>query len=314
MQTFHALNCYKKLTMWTMLVLSISGTVSAYDAGMVSPPLTIRSGTVVTVRMNQMLSSDRSQIGDLFSATLTQPLVVNGIVLAQRGQNVTGHIVEARKAGRVSGVSHLGITLTNLTVADGQTVPIESQLLVSDGGRSVGRDSVGVAGATGFGAAIGAAAGGGTGAAIGAGVGAGAGTLGVLLTRGNPTVIYPETLLTFQVTAPVSVETNNAPQAFRFVERADYAPIDNESRHLGPIAPTTPIYTYPRYAYAAPPYYYPYSYPYYWPDTGLSFAYGYVGYRPWFGYPHYRSYFYAPGPTPFHGAVFFRSFSGHTYR
>lgn len=309
MQIIQVLNRYKGLIFSAMLVLSISGTAAAHEAGLVSPPLTIRSGTVVTVRMNQMLSSDRSRVGDLFSATLTQPLVVNGIVVAHRGQNVTGHVVEARKAGRISGVSRLGVTLTNLTVADGETVPIQSQLLVSDGGRSVGRDSVGVAGTTGLGAAIGAAAGGGTGAAIGAGVGAAAGTLGVLLTRGKSTVIYPETLLTFQVTAPASVETNSAPQVFRFVERADYSPTEDDSRHIATIAPAVPGYAYSHYVYA-PAYYSPYPYAYYSPDISLAFAYGYLGYRPWFAYPHYRSYVYAPGPAPFHAGVIFHSLPG----
>ena len=312
MQITHTLNYHKMVIMSAMLVFSSSGIAFANEAGLVSPPLTIRSGTVVTVRMNQMLSSDHSEVGDLFTATLTQPLVVNGIVVAHRGQNVIGHVVEARKAGRVSGVSRLGITLTDLTVADGQSVPIQSQLLVSDGGRTVRRDSVGVAGTTGLGAAIGAAAGVGTGAAIGAGVGAAAGTLGVLLTRGKPTVIYPETLLTFRVTAPVSVETNSAPQVFRFVERADYAPNEDDSRQVATIAPAVPGYAYPQYVYAAPAYYYPYSYPYYWPGVSLSFAYGYLGYRPWFAYPHYRSYVYAPGPAPFHGGVIFHSFPGRT--
>jgi hypothetical protein len=59
---------------------------------------------------------------------------------------------------------------------------------------------------------------GGTGAAAGAV----AGTIGVLLTRGYPTIIAPETLLTFQVTNPVKIETNDAPQAFRFAYFSDY--------------------------------------------------------------------------------------------
>lgn len=299
--------------MSVMLVLSISAIASAHERGMVSPQLTIRPGTLVTVRLNQMLSSDHSHVGDLFSATLTQPLVVNGIVLAHGGQTVAGHVVEARKAGRVSGVSRLTVALTNLTVADGQSMPIQSQLLVSDGARSVGRDSGAIAGTTGFGAAIGAAAGGGTGAAIGAAAGATAGTLGILLTRGKSTVIYPQTLLTFQVTAPVSVETNSAPQAFRFVERADYAPTDDEFRHIVAPTPNLPAYTYPRYFYVAPAYYYPYSYPYYWPSISLSFGYGYYGYRPWFGYPHYRGYVYASGLAPFRGAVIFHSLPGQTH-
>src|SRR5271167_1786360 len=73
--------------------------------------LTIKAGTYVTVRMNEILSSDRSMVGDAFTATLTKPIVVDGVVVAQKGQNVTGHVTEAKKAGRVAGTSRLGIQL-----------------------------------------------------------------------------------------------------------------------------------------------------------------------------------------------------------
>ena len=49
--------------------------------------------------MNQALSSDRNQEGDIFTATLTQPVVVNGVVVAQRGQTVMGRVAEATRPG-----------------------------------------------------------------------------------------------------------------------------------------------------------------------------------------------------------------------
>src|ERR1041385_7746847 len=64
--------------------------------------------------LNQPLSSDRNQPGDAFSASLARPLVVDGIVVAQTGQMVGGHVVEAQKAGRVSGTSRLKVQLTDL--------------------------------------------------------------------------------------------------------------------------------------------------------------------------------------------------------
>jgi len=107
--------------------LAASRRVSAAPARF-PPPLAIPEGTVLTVRINQALSSDQNRVGDVFSATLTQPVVVHGIVVAQSGQTVRGRVVEAKKAGMVSGVSHLGIQLTSLTIADGQNVPLESVL------------------------------------------------------------------------------------------------------------------------------------------------------------------------------------------
>lgn len=184
--------------------------------------LTIKPGTFLTVRVNEPLSSDRNQPGDAFSATLARPVVVDGVVVAQRGQTLGGRVAEARKAGRVEGVSRLGIQLTDLTLVDGQQLPIESQLISRSGPTSVGRDAGALAGTTAVGAAIGAAANGGVGAGIGAAAGAAAGALGVVLTRGRATIIYPESVLTFRVEAPVTFSTDRAPQAFRFVDPNEY--------------------------------------------------------------------------------------------
>ena len=59
------------------------------------PPsrLTIPAGKFINVRVDQPLSSDRNQQGDFFSATLMDPIVVDGIVVAQRGQRVSGRVV-----------------------------------------------------------------------------------------------------------------------------------------------------------------------------------------------------------------------------
>jgi hypothetical protein len=236
--------------------------------GPIPAQLTLKPGTYVTVRINQPLSSDHNQQGDPFTATLVRPLVVDGVVVAQAGETVGGHVVEAQKAGRVSGVSRLAVQLTDLTLVDGDSVPIHSQLINRTGPTSVGRDVAGVAGTTALGAAVGAAADWGRGAAIGAGAGAAVGILGVLLTRGQPTIIYPEQMLTFRVEQPVTIATDRAPQAFRYVEPEDYGQGLQASGPGGPRPPS--MYAAP---YAPYPYYYgPGYYPYYY---GPSFAFFY---------------------------------------
>jgi hypothetical protein len=245
--------------------------------------LTIRPGTFVTVRMNQPLSSDRNQPGDAFSATLVNPVVVDGVVVAQRGETVGGRVTEAKKAGRVEGTSRLGVQLTDLTLVDGTPVPIRSQFISRNGPTSVGRDAGAIAGTTALGAAIGAGADWGRGAAIGAGAGAVLGTLGVLLTRGHPTVIYPESVLTFRVEQPITISTERAPQAFRYVEPDDY---DRPSYAGNRPPPARMGYGY---GYPPPPapYYYSYPRPYYYgPSLGVYFGPRY--YRPrYYGYRRY---------------------------
>jgi hypothetical protein len=246
----------------------------------VPPAITLSAGTMIPVRVTEWLSSDKNQSGDRFSASLEQPLVANGWVVASRGQIVTGRVAVAKKAGRVSGISQLGVELSELTLVDGQVLPVKTQLLQSSAGTSNGRDAAGVATTTGVGAAIGAAAEGGEGAAIGAGAGAVAGIIGVLTTRGRPTVIPPEALLTFRLEVPLSISTEQSQVAFQPVRPADYHG-DQDA------------YARPRQrVVTGPPYPRPY---YYYPD-------------PWYGYGYYPGlYFGYPG---FYGPRFYGGFRG----
>jgi len=246
-----------------------------YNRDAIPAKLTIKPGTYITVRLNQGLSSDRNKVGDGFAATLAKPVVVDGVVVADRGQTVGGKVTEAKKAGRVEGVSRLAVQLTDLTLSDGQPVPIQTQLFSKNGPTSVGRDVGAVGATTATGAMIGAAAGWGTGAAIGAGAGAFVGIVGVLVTRGRPTYLYPEQILTFRVEAPVTVSTEAAPQAFRWVTPNDYErPYDVQNRTRPPNGAYYG-YNYP-YPYAYPyPYSYLYGYPYYWgPSIGFYWGRG----------------------------------------
>ena len=71
-----------KTLSFAVILLLPSGTGGAQNAPLASPPLTMRSGTILTVRLNQPLSSDHNQVGDVFSASLDQPVTVLGIVVA----------------------------------------------------------------------------------------------------------------------------------------------------------------------------------------------------------------------------------------
>ncbi len=271
----------------------------------VPPQLTIKPGTFVTVRVDQWLSSDRNQPGDAFSATLVKPIVVDGVTVAQRGQTVAGRVAEAQKAGRVEGVSRLGLQLTELTLVDGQQLPIQSQLIMRSGGTSTGRDAAAIGTTTAVGAAAGAAAGGGVGAGIGAGAGAVAGVIGVLLTRGHPTMVYPESVLTFRVEAPVTFSTERSAQAFRYVDPNEYGrPVWSEqppqrTACAGYGCAPPPYY----YGYGYPGYYYGGYYPYYY-GTGLSF---FWGPRFYYGRGYYGRGFYGRGYYGGHG------YGGHGY-
>lgn len=247
------------------------------------PELTVRPGTFVTVRMEQEVSSDHNQQGDTFTASLAQPLVVDGVVVALRGQTVVGRVAEAVKAGRAQGTSRLALQLTGLTLADGSQAIVQSQMINRNGQTSVGNDVGAVATTTAVGAAIGAAADWGRGAAIGAGAGAAAGIVGVLLTRGHPTVVNPETVLTFRIESPVNVDLSRAPQAFRYVGPDEYdRPVQTQVAYRPPPPPRY-VAPYPYYGGYPAPYYAPYPY-YYGPSFGVVIGTGGWGHGGYYGH------------------------------
>jgi hypothetical protein len=173
-----------------------------------APParkVTLTAGTLIPVRLVESLASDKMSAGDSFSATLDAPLVVDSLVIAERGSRVQGRVVNVEAAGRVRGVAAMGIELTSIKTSDGQTVRVQTDTFERQAEKEVAKDAAKVGVAAGIGAAIGAIAGGGKGAGIGAAVGGAAGTGGVMATRGKPVVIPSETKISFRLSQPVTV-------------------------------------------------------------------------------------------------------------
>ncbi len=167
--------------------------------------VTLTAGTLIPVRLSEAISTEKQLTNDPFTAVLSEPLVINGMVIAERGSRAEGRIVSITRAGKVKGTAHLAIELTQFISSDGQKVRIQTALFEKEGKDSTKKDAGKVAAAAGIGAAVGAIFGGGKGAAIGAGAGGGAAGGGVLLTRGEPVVLPVETRISFRVTDPVTL-------------------------------------------------------------------------------------------------------------
>lgn len=250
------------------------------NAGPVQSQIILPAGAWVRIRVDQPLSSDKNQTGDGFSGTLAQPIVADGYIIAHRGQTIEGRVTEAVKAGKAKGTSRLGLELVEIGLADGQQIPIRTQLVEYNGGTSVGRDVAAVGTTTGVGAAIGGAAAGGMGAGLGAIAGAVASGIGVLATRGRSTEIYPETVVAFRTTAPITISTERAPHAFQPVRQSDY---ERQSLDQRPVTQRRPAINYGGGYYGGyyggySPYYYGWGGPGLWYGSGYGYGgYGYYG-------------------------------------
>ncbi len=163
--------------------------------------VTIPAGALITIRLADSLSSSKNHAGDAFSATLDQPLVVDGFAVAERGAHVEGRVIDTGQGGK-----DLVLQLVKLHTSDGQDVPIATERINREGSADTGRqtgEKVG-AGAV-LGAVIGAIAGGGKGAAIGAGAGGAAGGGVAAATHRKPAQLPVETRLTFRLAQPVKL-------------------------------------------------------------------------------------------------------------
>jgi len=172
-------------------------------------PVVIPAGTVLTVRLQSALGSKTSKPGDRFSATLADPIVVDGKTVAGAGSGVSGTVTEAHAAGRFKGGATLNVVADTLSIR-GVRYHVKTMAVSQESKGKGKRTAAMVGGGAGGGALIGGLAGGGKGAAIGALVGAGAGTAGAAFTGNRDITLPAETALSFQMTASLTLKTAKA--------------------------------------------------------------------------------------------------------
>ncbi len=163
------------------------------DRGGTLPP-----DTIISMRMNQTLSSKTSRVGDRFTATVTDPVSINGREVIPAGTIVEGSVTQVTPAKRMSRAGAIAVDFDSIVMPDGRRIGLVGSLTSDDpevrrkiddensvGGSSNDRNTVFVGGGGVIGAILGGIAGGGKGAIIGGGIGAGIGLAGVLLSKGE---------------------------------------------------------------------------------------------------------------------------------
>lgn len=168
-------------------------------------PTVIPAGTVITVRLGEALGSKISQPGQAFTASVTDPVEVDGKTVIPAGATASGTVVDAKPLGRFKGGASLQVKLTSVAV-NGSDRQVETSSVVRAAKGKGKRTATMIGGGAGLGALIGGLAGGGKGAAIGAVAGAGAGTAGTAFTGNKDIVLPAESALSFKLEQPLEIK------------------------------------------------------------------------------------------------------------
>jgi type IV secretion system protein VirB10 len=166
---------------------------------------TLAAGTPLKVKLDAAVGSATSNAGDPVTATLSTPVVVDGVEVLPAGSTVRGQVRSAEAAGKVKGRASLSLHFSTVAVANrDETTPIDADVsFVSESSKSDDAKKIAIPAAGG--AAVGAILGGKKGAAIGGAIGGGAGTAVVLSTSGEEVTLGQGSGLTLTLDEDVIV-------------------------------------------------------------------------------------------------------------
>ena len=183
---------------------SASASKPAREAPPRPRPIVVPAETVISVVLDEPVGSKISQPGQTFTATVREPIEVDGRVAIPKDARATGTVKDAKPAGRFKGGAALELTLTSIEV-NGRNYEVHTTAPNETSKGKGKRTAAMVGGGAGGGALIGGLAGGGKGALIGGLIGAAAGTGGAGLTGNRDITLPAETPITFKLVDPLEI-------------------------------------------------------------------------------------------------------------
>jgi hypothetical protein len=167
--------------------------------------LLIPPDSVIGLRLEDTISSETARVEDRIEARVSRDVRVNGEVAIPAGTRARGNVTLVEGGGKFKERARLGVRFHTLVLADGSTIPIQTETIYRDG-QEIARGSATKIGAgAAAGALIGAIFGGGKGAAIGGAAGAGAGTAAAAAGPRSQATLIAGSTVTVRLSSPATV-------------------------------------------------------------------------------------------------------------
>ncbi|HKT79652.1 MAG TPA: hypothetical protein VJP86_05500 [Vicinamibacterales bacterium] len=181
------------------------------DARSPEPPsrrleeLVVSADSVVGLRIETGISSERAQVEDRVEARVVRDIRVGGSVAVPAGSKAIGSVTLVERGGKMKDRARLGIRFHTLVLADGSRVPVNTEAIYRTGDSPGNKSAAKIGGGAAAGAILGAIIGGAKGAAIGGSIGAGAGSASVMTSDPSTATFPTGTEVNARILSPVTV-------------------------------------------------------------------------------------------------------------
>ena len=167
--------------------------------------LVLSADSVIGLQIDTPVSSEDAKVEDDVQARVTRDVVVGDEIAVPAGTRVMGSVVLVESAGKIRGVSRLGVRFHTVVMDDGAEVPMVTQTIYREGKAKGGESAAKIGGAAIGGAILGAIFGGRQGAAIGGAAGAAGGTAMAVSGDAQPATLPAGATVTVRLSRPSTV-------------------------------------------------------------------------------------------------------------
>jgi hypothetical protein len=123
--------------MTALVASACARTAQVQSEGEVAPALpadasTVPVGTALQVRLNETLGTEKSRVGDKFTATVTTPVnAQNGDVVVPEGATVYGAVTGLHASEHVGDQAAISVDFDSLSI-NGQSYPFDAKVTATD--------------------------------------------------------------------------------------------------------------------------------------------------------------------------------------